>query len=121
MALGIFWGRVNPMDSLRAVGFTSVAEAAKDPIRRDEYYRIFNCYMKEFNTSFGSVICRDLIKKYLDSRGFYIPDPEPHEERKVLCKSFTTWAASRVAELIFEGQEKGIQHFKMGHNKWNVP
>jgi C_GCAxxG_C_C family probable redox protein len=120
MGLGIFWGRVDPMEFFRAAGLNSVAEASENPIRRDEFYRIFNSYMREFEQSFGSVICRDLIKKYLDSRGFYIPDPRLQEERKTLCKSFSTWAASRVAQLILEGQEKGVQHMEMGHNKWNM-
>jgi hypothetical protein len=120
MGLGIFWGRVDPIDFFRAVGLNSVAEANENPMRRDEFCRIFNHYMKEFESSFGSVICRDLIKDYLDSRGFYLPDPRLQEERKPLCKSFTTWGALRVAQLILEGQEKGIQHMEMGHNKWNM-
>jgi hypothetical protein len=31
MALGIFWGRVDPIDSFRAVGLNSVVEANKNP------------------------------------------------------------------------------------------
>lgn len=120
MGLGIFWGRVDPIDFFRTVGMNSVTEAMENPLRRDEFCRIFNHYMKEFESSFGSVICRDLIKDYLDSKGFYLLDPRLQEERKPLCKSFTTWAASRVAQLILEGQEKGIQHMEMGHNKWNM-
>lgn len=120
MGLGIFWGRVDPMDFFRTVGLNSVEEALENPMRRDEFYRIYNFYMKEFESSFGSVICADLIKDYLDSRGFYILDPRLEEERKALCKRFTTWSASKVAQLILEGQEKGIQHMEMGHNKWNM-
>jgi C_GCAxxG_C_C family probable redox protein len=120
MALGIFWGRIDPMDFFRTVGLNSVEEAMEDPLRRDSFYRIFNHYMKEFKDAFGAVICSDLIKDYLDPRGFYIPDPKLEEDRKALCKNFTNWAASKVAQLILEGQEKGIQHMEWGHNKWNM-
>jgi C_GCAxxG_C_C family probable redox protein len=120
MGLSLFWGRVEPMDYFRTVGLNSVKEARENPILRDEFYRIFNFFMKEFKDSFGSVICADLIKDYLDSRGFYILVPKLQEERAALCKRITTWTVSRVAQLILEGQEKGIQHMKMGHNKWNM-
>lgn len=120
MALGLFWGRVDPMDFFRTVGLNSVEEATENPLRRDSFYRIFNYYMKEFKNAFGAVICADLIKDYLDPRGFYIPDPKLEEDRKALCKSFVTWGTLRVAQVILEGQEKGIQHMEWGHNKWSI-
>jgi C_GCAxxG_C_C family probable redox protein len=120
MALGLFWGRVEPMDYFRTAGLNSVEEATKNPMRRDAFYRIYNYYIKEFKNCFGSVICADLIKDFLDSSGFYILDAKLEEDRKTLCKGFITWGASRVAQLILEGQEKGIQHMEMGHNKWNM-
>jgi len=120
MGISLFWGRVDPMDFLRTVGLNSVEEAKQNPTEAHEYIRIFNFFMKEFEQSYGSLICGQLIKGYLDPDGFYITDETVAEERKALCKRFTTWAPLRAVELIFEGQEKGTQGMKMMHNLRNT-
>jgi C_GCAxxG_C_C family probable redox protein len=120
MGIGLFWGRVDPMDFFQTVGLNSIEEAKQNPEQAHEYSRIFNFFMKEFEDSFGSLICSQLIKDYLDPGGFYIPDETVVEERKALCKRFTVWAPLRAIELIFEGQEKGTQGMKMMHNLRNT-
>ena len=120
MGIGLFCGRVDPMDFLRTVGLNSVEEAKQNPIQAHQYIRIFNFFMKEFENSFGSLICSQLIKDYLDPDGFYTTDPVVVEERKALCKRFTVWAPLRAVEIILEGQEKGTQGMEMMHNLRNT-
>jgi C_GCAxxG_C_C family probable redox protein len=120
MGLGIFWGRADPMDFLRTMGLNSIEEAKENPIESSQYQRIFSAFMKEFEDSFGSVICGELIKDYLDSNGVLGSNPTIEEERKDFCKRFTTWAPSRVVQLILEAQEKGIRDMKMAHNIHNI-
>jgi len=120
MGLGLFWGRVDPMDFFRTVGLNSIEEAKQDQILAHQYQRIFNFFMKEFEQTFGSLICARLLHNYLDPDGFYITDPPIVEERKALCRRFTTWAPLRAVELILEGQQKGTQHMKLMHNLHNT-
>lgn len=100
MGLGLFWGRVNPMDFFQTVGLNSIEEAFNDPVRTIEYARIFNVYIKEFKNHFGSVICGKLLRNYFDSHGILIDDPELKEKRNELCKGFITWGGLRIVQLI---------------------
>ena len=66
MGLGLFWGRVDPMEFYRTIGFQSVEEAQANPQQSAQFSRIFSAYMKEFENTFGSLLCGELVKDYLD-------------------------------------------------------
>ena len=120
MGLGLFWGRIDTLAYFQTLGLNSIEEAMEKPEISHEYYRVFNVYIKEFESHFGSITCRNLLKDHLDSNGFFVTDPIITEERKARCRNFMMWGALRVSKLILEGQEKGTQHMEMGHNIYNI-
>ena len=120
MALGLFWGRVDPMDYYDAVGLHTPEEINKNPERANEFYRIFNCFSSRFEKTFSSVVCRDLVRDYLQPNGSFTTDVKLRKEQGALCKGLTKWACAQVAALILEGRKKGTKHLEMGQNLFDM-
>jgi C_GCAxxG_C_C family probable redox protein len=120
MALGLFWGRVDPMDYYDAVGLHTPEDISKNPERSNEFYRIFNCFLSRFEKTFDSVVCRDLVRDYLQPNGSFTTDAKLRKEQGALCKGLTKWACAQVAALTLEGREKGTSHLEMGQNLFDL-
>jgi C_GCAxxG_C_C family probable redox protein len=120
MALGLFWGRVDPMDYYDAVGLPTLEEITKNPERSNEFYRIYNCFLSRFEKEFGSVVCRDLIQDFLVPNGSFTTDANPRKQQGALCKRLTKWACAQVTALILEGRHKVTKHLEMGQNLFDL-
>ena len=120
MALGLFWGRVDPMDYYDAVGLHTLEEIKKNPERSNEFYRIFNCFLSRFGQEFDSVVCRDLIRDFLVPNGSFTTDANLRKQQGVLCKRLTKWACAQVSALILGGRNNGTKHLEMGQNLFDL-
>ena len=120
MALGLFWGRVDPMDYFHAVGLHTEEAIDKNPDQSTVFYRIFNRFTTQFQEAFGSIVCRELINDYLDADGAFTTDKKLKKEQGVLCKRLTKWACATVMNLVMESRSKGTTHMEMGHNLYNM-
>ena len=120
MALGLFWGRVDPMDYYHAVGLHTLEAVDKNPEQSTAFYRIFNRFTSQFQKEFGSIVCQELIREYLDSDGAFTTDKNLKKEQGALCKRLTKWSCAMVMNLILESRKKGTMHMEMGHNLYNM-
>ena len=120
MALGLFWGRVDPMDYYHAVGLHTPEAVDKNPEQSTAFYRIFNRFTSQFQEEFGSIVCQELIREYLDADGAFTTDKTLKKAQGALCKRLTKWSCATVMDLILESRNKGPTHMEMGHNLYNM-
>jgi C_GCAxxG_C_C family probable redox protein len=120
MALGLFWGRVDPMDYYDAVGLHTPEEINKNPERSNGFYRIYNSFLSRFEKEFGCLVCRDLIQDFLVPNGSFTTDANLRKQQGTLCKRLTKWTCAQVMALILEGRDKGTTHMEMGQNLFDM-